>query len=164
MGHSAFSLSFLSQFFIEHCTLFFTIVSCGLAVYSVIFRKKKLLPVIAMALGHVIGSIGMVLIPKIFTKDFGNLAGYRSHSDGLIRLIEGNVEYAGRYTLGCFPVWCVLSITMLWLISKEMVLGNEKYKKIEFVKKILNILYILTTTCFFFLRSINSFFSVMDCL
>ena len=137
-----FITAFLSQFFIEHCTLFFTLVSVCLTVFCVITQVKRVIPVLTMLAGHIMGAIGMGSIPKIFTGDYGNLAGYRSYSGSLIQFVQGNIEYAGRYTMDCFPVWCLLGGIMLWLISQKEFGILVEIGKVKVNLKYLKIMYI----------------------
>lgn len=71
-----FVLALAAQLFVEHCTVFFWIVSViGAAV--AINQKKSILAHVCQSLGSFVGVIIMLLIPKLFTNDYGSQSGYR---------------------------------------------------------------------------------------
>lgn len=117
MSISILVLALAAQLFIEHCTVFFWIVSVT-GVAAAIKYKKSIGVHVSQVLGCSVGMGMMFLIPKLYNKDYGNVGGYRGNTN-LLSQIYQNIFNVGKFSIGCLWVWLFFSITMLFLIWKE---------------------------------------------
>lgn len=72
---SIFVLTFVVQLFIEHCTLFFWIVSVIGAAVAIKYKKPIGIHV-SQVLGCFVGMGTMFMIPKLYNKDYGSRSAY----------------------------------------------------------------------------------------
>lgn len=120
-----FSLSLISQLFVEHCTLIFLLISLFLAVSD--YRKKEKAYLLVgdgvLIVGNLIGAALMFLGPSLLGGDTGGVEGYRQVPATIVELaasIYHNGASAGRYLSGCLGVWAAL----MWGVLQE----NEREK------------------------------------
>lgn len=117
MSISILVLALAAQLFIEHCTVFFWIVSV-IGMAAAIKYKKSIGVHVSQVLGCSAGMGIMFLIPKLYSNDYGNVGGYRKNSNVLSQIYQ-NFFNVGKFSIGCLWVWTFFCIIMLFLIWKE---------------------------------------------
>lgn len=119
-----FVLALAAQLFIENCTVFFWIVSVTGAVAAIKY-KKSIWVHVSQVLGCSVGMTIMLVIPKLYDKDYGSVSSYRENTN-LLRQIYENLFNVGKFSIGCLWLWLTFCITMLFLIWKEGSCFNDK--------------------------------------
>ena len=128
---AVFVLALAAQLFIEHCTVFFFLVSLVIMVVKIRENGHPRLIDMVRTAGCAVGACTMFMIPRIFRGDYGSVSGYRGES----RLMEflsvmcHNLYEFGKYTIGCLWFWMLFCAVMLIVIYRRRTFFTERKEK-----------------------------------
>lgn len=122
-------LAFISQLYVEHCTMIHIMVALLCVIYYAIEKnREKNICSRAWLISTMVGAVCMFLIPKIFFIENNRTKGYRSiHLKGsmdLINTIKSNTfTLLNTYSKGVilWIVFCILSILLVKIVEKNIV-------------------------------------------